>query len=98
MTARFNETVFAAFDGSGSWRDRLRSAAYAAARWMRDNPRETRYGTVEMLAAGEVAQAYRNQTLQRCVEMIDAGRLDLPTPTRSRRWSHRSPSGRSPSG
>ena len=80
MTERFNVAVFGAFERPGPWRDRLRAAAYAAARWMRDNPRETRYGTIDMLEAGELAQAYRNETLRRCVAMIDAGRLELEDP------------------
>ncbi|HXS47910.1 MAG TPA: helix-turn-helix domain-containing protein, partial [Solirubrobacterales bacterium] len=67
---RFNRHVFGAFESEEEWRDGLRAAAYAAARWIRDHPRETRYGTVEMMAAGEFAQAHREVTLRRFTEMI----------------------------
>lgn len=80
MTARFNRCVFAAYEVDALWCDRLRAAAYAAARWIRDHPRETRYGTLEMLAAGEVAQAHREATLRRCVAMVDDGRQELDDP------------------
>lgn len=80
MADRFYGAVFEAFEMQGAWRDKLRAAAYAAARWMRDNPRETRYGTTEVLAAGVVPHAMRDARLKRCVAMIDAGREELEDP------------------
>lgn len=79
-TEDFNECVFGAFEREEEWRDGLRAAGYAAARWIRDHPRETRYGTVEMMAAGEFAQAHREATLRRFTEMVDAGREQLDRP------------------
>jgi AcrR family transcriptional regulator len=80
MAESFSRRVFDAFEGEREWRDGLRAAAYAAARWIRDHPRETRYGTLEMVAAGEFAQARREATLERFTAMVDAGRHDLDEP------------------
>ena len=80
FTADFNRATFGAYEGEGTWRQRLRAAAWAAANWMADHPREVRYGTIEMLAVGEAAQPRREATLKRCVQMIDDGRLELDDP------------------
>jgi AcrR family transcriptional regulator len=79
-TDAFTERVEAAFDAEESWRDSLRAAAYEAARFIRDNPRIVRFGTVQMFQAGPMAQAQRETHLQRMVEMIDAGRQELDDP------------------
>jgi AcrR family transcriptional regulator len=80
MSERFGEQVFAAVEGEEEWRDGLRAAAYAAARWIGEHPREARYWVLEMVAAGEFAQARREETLRRFVDLIDSGRelLDRP--------------------
>lgn len=80
LIERFNLRVFSAFESEKEWRDGIRAAAYAAARWIRDHPRETRYGVVEMLTAGEFAQAHREATMRKFTEMIDAGRKQLDEP------------------
>jgi len=41
-TDEFTVLVRTAFDREGSWRDSLRAAAYAAARYLRDHPRIVR--------------------------------------------------------
>jgi AcrR family transcriptional regulator len=76
----FTERVEAAFGAEESWRGSLRAAAYEAARYIRDNPRIVRFGTVQMFQAGPMAQAQREAHLQRMVEMIDAGREELGDP------------------
>jgi AcrR family transcriptional regulator len=80
FTADFDRAVFGGFDSACAWRDRLRTAAYGAARYMRDHPRETEFGITQMFAAGEMAQAYRERHLQRLVDLVDAGRQELPDP------------------
>jgi AcrR family transcriptional regulator len=79
-TDEFTARVEAAFGAEESWRDSLRAAAYEAARYIRDNPRIVRFGTVQMFQAGPMAQAQRESHLQRMVEMIDAGRQELDDP------------------
>jgi AcrR family transcriptional regulator len=76
----FAAAVLPAFEGEEKWRDGLRSAAYAAARWIGDHPREARYATIETMMAGEFAVVRREATLQRFVDLIDAGREQLEDP------------------
>lgn len=80
ISERFGEQVFAAFESEEEWRDGLRAAAYAAARWIEGHPREARYWVLEMVAAGEFAQARREATLHRFVDLIDSGRELLEKP------------------
>lgn len=80
LAESFARCVFEAFESEAEWRDGLRVAAYAAARWIREHPREIRYGTIEMMVAGEFAQVRRDATLHRFVELIDAGREQMDEP------------------
>jgi AcrR family transcriptional regulator len=79
-TDSFTDVVFGAYEEGERWRDGLRLAAYAAARWIRDNPAIVRFGTVEMFGAGLMAQAQRESHLHRMVDLIDAGRQELDDP------------------
>jgi AcrR family transcriptional regulator len=72
--------VIGAFEAEGTWRDSLRASAYAMVRFMRDNPREVGFGALHILAAGELAQVYREQQLQQWVDLIDLGRQELEDP------------------
>ena len=74
MSERFSARVFSAFEREEEWRDGLRAAAYAAARWVAEHPHEARYATIEMMAAGEFAVERREATVSRFVDLIDAGR------------------------
>jgi AcrR family transcriptional regulator len=78
--AGFDLQVRAAYAAEASWPDSLRAAAYAVARWMVAHPREVRFGGVEMLWVGEMAQTHREATFQSFVDMIDAGRAQLDDP------------------
>lgn len=76
----FEEQVFSAFEEHDNWRDGLRAAAYAAARFIRDNPRECRFGSLEMMQIGPVAQAHRERQLHGIVDLIDGGRAEMEDP------------------
>lgn len=76
----FDRQVHGAFEAESEWRDALRASAYAAARYIRDHPREVAYGVTLMFSAGDVAQAYRDEQLQPLVALIDAGRQELDDP------------------
>ncbi|HET7052764.1 MAG TPA: TetR/AcrR family transcriptional regulator [Solirubrobacterales bacterium] len=80
MSESFTGEVFAAFEREEEWREGLRAAAYAAARWVGEHPREARYATVETMMAGEFAVARREATLRRFVDLIDAGREQAEDP------------------
>jgi AcrR family transcriptional regulator len=77
---RYDGTVFGAYDGDGPWRDRLRAAAYAGARWLRDHPKETRLGTVEMLRGPHLSNVYLEKRVKGYVRMIDDGRGEMEDP------------------
>ena len=77
ISERFASRVFAAFESEEDWRDGLRAAAYTAAHWIGEHPREARYVVIEMVTAGEFAQARREETLRGFVDLIDSGRKQL---------------------
>lgn len=77
---RFGARVFAAYETGRSWRESLRAAAYAAARFLTEHPREVRFNVIHSLQAGERLQAERDRYLQRLVDLIDAGRQELEDP------------------
>lgn len=76
----FDRRVFGAFEAEEGWRDGMRAAAYAAARFVRDRPREIRFGAVALLQAGPVIQAHRANHLQRLVDLVDGARQELDDP------------------
>lgn len=78
--AEFDADVIGAFEAHPRWRDGLRAAAYAAARFMVDNPRNVRFGVMAMLRLGPMAQVHRERQLHRMVDLIDAGRQELEDP------------------
>lgn len=78
---RFSAVVFGAYRAGASWRDRLRAAGYAAARWIRDNPGYIVFATTMMNGASDLARAHRDRALQMFVQLVDAGRAELPDPS-----------------
>jgi len=76
----FVALVLAAADREEEWRDSMRAAGYAAARFVRDNPRLAQVGVVQMLAAGSMVEARRAGMLDPFVDLIDAGREQLDDP------------------
>jgi AcrR family transcriptional regulator len=76
----FEAEVLTAFGAHEQWRDALRASAYAAARFVAENERDARFGTYELMRAGPHAQSRREATLQPFIDLIDAGRRELPEP------------------
>jgi AcrR family transcriptional regulator len=76
----FDRVLAAAADPADPWRLRLRTTAYATARFVRDHPLSTRFDMLAMLSAGEIAQAHRDRYVRRIVDLIDEGRQELPDP------------------
>lgn len=76
----FDCCVRAAYEAADGWRESLRAAAYAAADFFAEHPREVRFGTVAITEAGEMVAARRDANLQHFVDLIDAGRQELPDP------------------
>jgi AcrR family transcriptional regulator len=67
-------TVRGAFERGRKWPDSLRAAAYAHVRWILDNPKKMRFGLLEVLWAGELTSALRDDLFRSYIAMIDAGR------------------------
>lgn len=80
ITREYEAELDAAFAKHEVWRESLRAAAYAAARFIRDHPREVGFGVVRMFSAGDLAQAHRERQLQRMVDLVDLGRQELDDP------------------
>ena len=78
--AEFDRVVFGTVERASGWPARLRAGAYAAARYIRERPRESHFDFVEMLEAGETAQAYRDRYVRRLVALIEEGRAVAPDP------------------
>jgi AcrR family transcriptional regulator len=78
--ADFDAPVLAAYDEGDCWRDGLRRAAYTAARYLNEHPREVIYGEIQMREGSEMAQAVRDSYLHRMVDLIDGGRQELDDP------------------
>jgi hypothetical protein len=78
--ADFDGAVFGAYEEQDCWRDGLRAAAYAAAGYLREHPREVVYGELQMREGSDMAQALRDNYLQRIVDMVDEGRGELDNP------------------
>jgi len=77
---RFVALVIAAADREATWRDSMRAAGYAAARFLRDNSRLAKVGVLQMLTAGLMAEARRAEILDPIVDLIDSGRQELADP------------------
>jgi AcrR family transcriptional regulator len=76
----FVALVLAAANAESDWRDGMRAGGYAAARYLRDNPRLAQVGVVQMLVVGSMADARRDGMMDPIVDLIDAGRAELADP------------------
>ncbi|HYG96920.1 MAG TPA: TetR/AcrR family transcriptional regulator [Solirubrobacterales bacterium] len=76
----FDEMVKAAYERESTWRDSLRAAAYAAARFIEDRPRRVQFAITALFRAGPMAQVVREEQLEYMVDMIDQGRQELDDP------------------
>lgn len=75
----FEAEVVATFEAEAedAWRDGPRAAAYAAAKFIRENPREVSFGGVHMFMAGDPARVSRERPLHRTDDFVDPGRQEL---------------------
>jgi AcrR family transcriptional regulator len=80
VTAEFCEQVMSAYGGPETWHDRIWAAGWAAMRFLREDPVRARFLMVEVNGAGSSAQAHRDRIMQRCADLLDAGREELDDP------------------
>ena len=76
----FKKMVWGAYESEDNWRDALRAAAYAAALYCCDFPRQARFGSIQLLGVGPLAEAHLAAFLQEIVDLIDAGRQEMDEP------------------
>jgi len=80
IAARCEANLYDAYKSQDEWRDRLRAAAYAAVGFMKENPKEARFGLVELSRAADLAQARVEAAIELYADLIDAGRQELEDP------------------
>jgi AcrR family transcriptional regulator len=73
--------IQASYDAQERWPDSLRAASYVVADWIATNPREVRFGAIELPKVGEIGKARREEAFKTFTYMIDAGRAFAPDPS-----------------
>jgi AcrR family transcriptional regulator len=68
-----------AYAGPRSWHDRIWAAAWAAMRFLQEDPARARFLIVGVNGAGSRAQSRRDLVLRGITDLIDAGREELPS-------------------
>jgi AcrR family transcriptional regulator len=71
--------MLSAFNGEGSWPDRLRAVACEIVERLCNDPSRAHFA-VEVLAAGDAARARRDMTMRVIASLIDAGRNEMDDP------------------
>jgi len=80
VALEFCQRVNAAYAGPRAWHDRIWAGAWAAMRFLREDPVRARFFVIAVNGAGSRAQARRDRILQGLADMIDAGRGELEEP------------------
>ncbi|MCW2987649.1 MAG: transcriptional regulator, TetR family [Solirubrobacterales bacterium] len=80
IALEFCQRAGAAYAGPRAWHDRVWAGAWAAMRFLQDDPVRARFLVVAVNGAGGRAQARRDHVLQGLADMIDAGRGELEEP------------------
>ncbi len=80
VAAGFCACATTAYARPHSWHDRVWAAAWAAMRFLQEDPPRARFLVVGVNGAGNRAQARRDRVLQSIADLIDAGRHELPEP------------------
>ncbi|HEX5928573.1 MAG TPA: TetR/AcrR family transcriptional regulator [Solirubrobacterales bacterium] len=80
ISLEFCQRVNAAYGGPRAWHDRIWAGAWAAMRFLQEDPVRARFFVVAVNGAGSRAQERRDRVLQGLADMIDAGRSELEEP------------------
>jgi AcrR family transcriptional regulator len=80
IALEFCQRVNAAYAGPRAWHDRIWAGAWAAMRFLQEDPARARFFVVAVNGAGSRAQARRDRILQGLADLIDAGRGELEEP------------------
>jgi AcrR family transcriptional regulator len=80
VTAEFTRGLEASNAGTEPWADRLRRTAYFVLRFFTEDEPRTRFFAIMMRAPGELAHARVYRMIDLGVEIVHAGRFELPDP------------------
>jgi AcrR family transcriptional regulator len=80
VAASFCAGATSAYAGPRTWHDRVWAAAWAAMRFLQEDPARARFLVVGVNGAGSRAQARRDRVLQAIADLVDAGRHELSDP------------------
>ncbi|HEV7483818.1 MAG TPA: TetR/AcrR family transcriptional regulator [Solirubrobacterales bacterium] len=80
VALEFCQRAGTAYAGPRAWHDRIWAGAWAAMRYLQEDPMRARFFVVAVNGAGTRAQARRDRVLQGLADMIDAGRGELEEP------------------
>jgi AcrR family transcriptional regulator len=80
VAASFCARATGAYAAPRSWHDRVWAAAWAAMRFLQEDPARARFLVVGVNGAGARAQERRDGVLQAIADLVDAGRKELPEP------------------
>jgi AcrR family transcriptional regulator len=80
IAIEFCRRTGAAYAAPRAWHDRIWAGAWAAMRFLQEDPVRARFFVVAVNGAGARAQARRDRVLQGLADMIDAGRAELEEP------------------
>jgi AcrR family transcriptional regulator len=80
IALEFCQRAGSAYARPRAWHDRIWAGAWAAMRFLQEDPVRARFFVVAVNGAGTRAQARRDRVLQGLADMIDAGRGELEEP------------------
>lgn len=80
VTTDYMRRLRASNAGSEPWRDRLRASAYFVLRYFQEDPARTSFFLIRIRSASDLARARLYRMIELGVELVDAGRHELPDP------------------
>jgi len=80
LTLQHAARAAAVYERPGPWRDRMRAVAWETLRFLQEDEDRARFLVLEVLNAGELAQAHRDLVIAGEVRWVDDGRHELAGP------------------
>jgi AcrR family transcriptional regulator len=76
----YDRVLFGTYREHDNWREGMRAAAYAAARFFAYRPQAAKFDLLEMFATGELPKAQRDAYLQKVIDLVHEGRSEMEDP------------------
>jgi AcrR family transcriptional regulator len=81
LTLQHAARAAAVYERPGPWHDRMRAVAWETLRYLREDEDRARFLVLEVLNAGEIAQAHRDLVIAGEARWVDDGRHELADPS-----------------